>query len=44
MEELKPDYMNDAAGERLNIPEFPGAQMLDRLVRAFIINIILKSM
>lgn len=40
--EASTDYINDTAGERLNIPEFPGAQMLDRLVRSFISNIIKK--
>lgn len=41
--EASTDYINDAGGERLSIPEFPGAQMLDRLIRAFITNIIIKN-
>lgn len=36
-------YINDTAGEKLSIPEFPGAQMLIRLVRSFITNIIIKK-
>lgn len=41
--EASTDYINDTAGERLSIPEFPGAQMLDRLVQSFITNITLKK-
>lgn len=36
-------YINDTAGERLSNPEFPGAQMLFRLVQSFITNIIIKE-